>query len=61
MVGLALLIGSGGALAQSGTPPPQDQSKAPAANAADASKDNQRNTDEFVEASQAINGPAGNS
>ena len=60
MVGLALLIGSGGALAQSGTPAPQDQSKAPAANAADASKDNQRKTDEFVEASQAINGPAGN-
>jgi hypothetical protein len=59
--GLALLIGSGGALAQSGTPAPQDQSaKAPAANAADASKDNQRKTDEFVEASQAINGPGGN-
>ena len=61
MVGLALLIGSGGALAQSGTPAPQDQSaKPPAANAADVSKDNQRKTDEFVEASQAINGPAGN-
>jgi hypothetical protein len=59
--GLALLIGSGGALAQSGTPAPQDQSaKAPAANAADANKDNQRKTDEFVEASQAINGPGGN-
>ena len=58
--GLALLIGSGGAFAQSGTPAPQDQSKAPAANAADANKDNQRKTDEFVEASQAINGPAGN-
>ena len=58
---MALLIGSGGALAQSGTPAPQDQSaKPPAANAADASKDNQRKTDEFVEASQAINGPAGN-
>ena len=28
--------------------------------AADATKDNQRKTDEFVEASQAINGPAGN-
>ena len=61
MAGLALLIGSGGALAQSGTPAPQDQSaKPPAANAADANKDNQRKTDEFVEASQAINGPAGN-
>ena len=61
MVGLALLIGSGGALAQSGTPAPQDQSaKPPAANPADVNKDNQRKTDEFVEASQAINGPAGN-
>ena len=27
---------------------------------ADAAKDNQRKTDEFVEAAQAINGPAGN-
>ncbi|WP_334362761.1 MULTISPECIES: beta-1-3, beta-1-6-glucan biosynthesis protein [unclassified Bradyrhizobium] len=57
--GLALLIGSGGAFAQSGSPTPQDQGKAPAS-AADASKDNQRKTDEFVEAAQAINGPAGN-
>jgi hypothetical protein len=61
MVGLALLIGTAGALAQSGTPAPQDQpAKAPAANTADVNKDNQRKTDEFVEASQAINGPAGN-
>jgi hypothetical protein len=59
--GLALLIGSAGALAQSGTPNPQDQSgKPPAASAADATKDNQRKTDEFAEAAQAINGPAGN-
>ena len=58
--GLALLIGSAGAFAQSGTPAPQDQRKQPAANAADATKDNQRKTDEFVEAPQAINGPAGN-
>src|SRR5918992_4183774 len=57
--GLALLIGSGGALAQSGSPTPQDQGKAPA-NAADANKENQRKADEFVEAAQAINGPAGN-
>jgi hypothetical protein len=56
---LALLIGTGGVFAQSGNP--QDQSgKPPAANSADATKDNQRKTDEFVEASQAINGPAGN-
>ncbi len=59
--GLALLIGIGGAIAQSGDLRAQDQSgKTPAANAADAAKDNQRKTDQFVEASQAINGPAGN-
>jgi hypothetical protein len=57
--GLALLIGIGSALAQSG---PQDQSGKPAANSAasDATKDSQRKTNEFVEAAQAINGPAGN-
>jgi hypothetical protein len=59
VAGLALQIGSGAVFAQSGTPAP-DASKPPAANAADATKDNQRKTDEFVEASQAINGPAGN-
>jgi pyruvate/2-oxoglutarate dehydrogenase complex dihydrolipoamide acyltransferase (E2) component len=58
--GLALLIGLGSALAQSGTPAPDQSGKPPAANSADATKDNQRKTDEFVEASQAINGPAGN-
>src|ERR1700730_14894718 len=60
--GLALLIGIGGALAQSGDSRAQDQSGKPAANAqpADAAKDNQRKTDEFAEAAQAINGPAGN-
>src|SRR5919197_194086 len=57
--GLALLIGSAGAFAQSGTPAPQDQQGKPPANAADVSKDNQRKADEFVEAAQAINGPAG--
>jgi hypothetical protein len=57
--GLVLVIGLGSAFAQSGTPAPQDQSKA-AANPTDGTKDNQRKTDEFVEASQAINGPAGN-
>ena len=59
VAGLALLIGTGGAFAQSGTPAP-DQGKQPSANSAEASKENQRKTDEFVEASQAINGPAGN-
>jgi hypothetical protein len=61
--GLALLIGIGSALAQSGDLKAQDQSGKPAANSApsaEATKDNQRKTDEFVEAQQAINGPAGN-
>ena len=58
---LALIIATGAALAQSGAPAAQDPSGKPAApNSADASKDSQRKTDEFVEASQAINGPAGN-
>ncbi len=59
--GLALLIGMGSALAQSGAPAAQDQSGKPAAaSSAEAAKDSQRKTDEFVEAAQAINGPAGN-
>jgi hypothetical protein len=62
--GLALLIGIGSAFAQSGDLKTQDQPNKPAATnpaqPADAAKDNQRKTDEFVEASQAINGPAGN-
>jgi hypothetical protein len=63
VAGLAFLIGTGTALAQSGDLHPQDQSGKPAANPAspaDAAKDTQRKTDEFVEAAQAINGPAGN-
>ena len=40
-------------------PRAQDQAK-PQRQASDATKDNQRKTDEFVEAAQAINGPAGN-
>jgi hypothetical protein len=61
--GFALLIGFGSAFAQSGDLRPQDPSKPGATNPAtpaDAAKDSQRKTDEFVEASQAINGPAGN-
>jgi hypothetical protein len=60
--GLALLIGIGSAAAQSGDSKAQDQSGKPAANPApaDVAKDNQRKTDEFAEAAQAINGPAGN-
>ena len=59
----ALSAGIGSALAQSGDAHAQDQNGKPAANsaaAADATKDNQRKTDEFVEAAQVINGPAGN-
>src|SRR4051795_5980258 len=61
---LVLLIGLGTAVAQSGDSRAQDQSGKPAnpntAQPADATKDNQRRTDEFAEAAQAINGPAGN-
>ncbi|WP_407164388.1 beta-1-3, beta-1-6-glucan biosynthesis protein [Bradyrhizobium sp. ORS 111] len=65
VTGLALLLGVGGAFAQSGTPSPQDQTKQQSGNPADANaaaakENNQRKTDEFVEAQQAINGPAGN-
>jgi hypothetical protein len=59
---VALLIGIGSAFAQSGDSRAQDQSGKPAnaAQPADAAKDGQRKTDEFAEAAQAINGPAGN-
>jgi hypothetical protein len=61
--GLVLLLslgsGLGHALAQSGDKSAQEQSKA-GQNPADVAKDNQRKTDQFVEAAQAINGPAGN-
>ena len=46
--------------AQTGDNHAQDQGKQAPANPADASKDNQRKIDEFAEAAQAINGPAGN-
>jgi hypothetical protein len=60
--GLALLIGIGSAGAQSGDSKAQDQPGKPAnaTQPADAAKENQRKTDEFAEAAQAINGPAGN-
>jgi hypothetical protein len=57
--GLLLMLATGNAFAQSGDPHAQDQGKNAAANA-DAAKENQRKTDEFAEAAQAINGPAGN-
>jgi len=58
--GFALLIGFGAAFAQSGDLRTQDTSKPGAANSAEAPKDGPRKSDEFVEASQAISGPAGN-
>ena len=54
------MLGLGSALAQSGAPPNAEQSGKSAAAAAETAKENQRKTDEFAEASQAINGPAGN-
>jgi hypothetical protein len=59
--GLLFLIGIGSTFAQSGDTHAQDQSGKPGAQApSDAAKDNQRKVDQFVEAAQAINGPAGN-
>src|SRR5437762_13877703 len=57
---IAGLIGVAAAMAQSGDTRAQDQSKSPPASAADAAKDSQRKADEFTQAAQAINGPAGN-
>ncbi len=54
-----LLLATSGALAQSGDNHANDQQGKPPS-AADAAKENQRKTDEFAEAAQAINGPAGN-
>jgi hypothetical protein len=62
--GLALLIATAGAFAQSGDQHGGDQSGKPAsansAPAAEAAKDNQHKIDEFTEAAQTLNGPAGN-
>jgi hypothetical protein len=60
--GLVLLLGLGSAFAQSGdNNHGQDQSGKPAAaTPSDAAKENQRKVDQFGEAAQAINGPAGN-
>ncbi len=59
---VVVLLGVSGAFAQSGNPAP-DQGKPAATAPADAAKEAsqaQKRTDEFVEAAQAINGPAGN-
>ncbi len=62
VAGPALPVAGGSAFAQSGEAHPQEQSGKPASatQPADATRDNQRKTDEFVEATQALNGPAGN-
>jgi hypothetical protein len=62
---LALTVGVGGAIAQSGTLRAQEQPKQPSGqpgqpNPTDAARESQRRSDEFSEAAQAINGPAGN-
>jgi len=60
LVALLSLGSIGAALAQSGDNHAQEQGKQAPANPADAKEANQRKIDEFVEAAQAINGPAGN-
>ena len=56
---IVLLISPGSAFAQSGENHANDQQGKPPS-ATDAAKDSQRKTDEFAEAAQVINGPAGN-
>ena len=60
--GLALLIGIGSAARPERRPEPRTSpaNRRPTQLPADVAKDNQRKTDEFAEAAQAINGPAGN-
>jgi hypothetical protein len=59
--GLVLCLAIGPSFAQSGDKGGQDQSGKPGAtNQNDVAKDNQRKVDEFAEAAQVINGPAGN-
>lgn len=63
MPGMALMIGVGAAIAQSGDLRAQDQGRPPAnaaAAAAEAARDGQRRADEFAEAAQVLNSPAGN-
>ena len=55
---LAILFGIGAAVAQSGDSKAQDQSSKPST--ADAAKEGQRKTDEFVDAAKTLNGSAGN-
>ncbi len=57
---VALVLGTAPALAQSGDLRTQEQQKQGATAPQDPARDNQRRVDEFAEAAQAINGPAGN-
>jgi hypothetical protein len=57
--GIVALLAVGPSFAQSGDNKEQS-GKPAAANPGDVAKDNQRKVDEFAEAAQAINGPAGN-
>lgn len=59
-VAAALALGTPPAWSQSGDVRAQDQSKQGAPSPQDAARDNQRKVDEFAEAAQVINGPAGN-
>jgi hypothetical protein len=56
--GLVVLLAIGPSFAQSGDN--KDNGKPAAASPGDVARDNQRKVDEFAEAAQAINGPAGN-
>ncbi|MFZ5735048.1 MAG: beta-1-3, beta-1-6-glucan biosynthesis protein [Pseudomonadota bacterium] len=61
--GMVLMIGIGAAIAQSGDVRAQDQGRPPAnaaAAAAEAAREGQRRADEFAEAAQVLNNPAGN-
>jgi hypothetical protein len=60
VAGLAVLMGLSPAAAQSGEPHPQDPAQKAGPAAAEAGKEAPRKVDEYVEAAQAINGPAGN-
>ena len=55
---LALLLGASGAHAQSAAGEQKPAANAPSP--AEVAKESQKKTDEFVEATNAINGPAGN-
>lgn len=57
---VALVLGAAPASAQSGDARAQEQQKQGATAPQDQARDNQRRVDEFAEAAQAINGPAGN-